>query len=214
VPGYGSTTLASPSSTAPTLSTAPPTTAPSLPITSIPFPHSPSRIPSTFDVPAFGAPSAPGAGGFNERLGVPRFSKIDFPSYDGVDDPLNWLHRCEQFFRGQRTLASDRVWLASYHMTGVAQTWYYALEQDEGMLSWERFKELANQCFGPDVRSNRLSELARLPWHGTVQEYQERFNALVCHTPELSPLQKADLFVGGLPDHIRVDVELRAPQDL
>jgi len=99
-------------------------------------------------------------------------------------------------------------------MTGVAQTWYYALEQDEGMLSWERFKELANQCFGPAVRSNRLSELARLPWHGTVQEYQERFNALVCHTPELSPLQKADLFVGGLPDHIRVDVELRAPQDL
>ena len=36
----------------------------------------------------------------------------------------------------------------------------------------------------------------------------------MCHTPELSPLQKADLFVGGLPDHIRVDVELRAPQDL
>ena len=120
VPGYGSTTLASPSSMAPTLSTAPPTTAPSLPITSILFPHSPSQIPSTFDVPAFGAPSAPGAGGFNERLGVPRFSKIEFPSYDGIDDPLNWLHRCEQFFRGQRTLASDRVGLASYHMTGVA----------------------------------------------------------------------------------------------
>jgi len=29
-------------------------------------------------------------------------------------------------------------------MTGVAQTWYYALEQDEGMPSWERFKDLAN----------------------------------------------------------------------
>jgi len=96
-------------------------------------------------------------------------------------------------------------------MTGVAQTWYYALEQDEGMLSWKRFKELAHQCFGPAVCSNHLSELARLPWYGIVQEYQERFNALVCHTPELSPLQKADLFVGGLPDHIRVDVELRAP---
>jgi len=23
--------------------------------------------------------------------------------------------------------ASDRVWLASYHLTGAAQTWYYAL---------------------------------------------------------------------------------------
>jgi len=161
-----------------------------------------------------GAPGAPGAAGAHERLGVPRFSKLDFPTYDGAKDPLNWLHRCEQIFRGQRTLASDRVWLASYHMTGVAQTWYYALEQDEGMPSWERFEELANQRFGPAIRSNRLSELARLPWHGTVQDFQERFNSMVCHTPELSPKQKADLFVGGLPDHIRVDVELRTPQML
>jgi len=99
-------------------------------------------------------------------------------------------------------------------MTGVAQTWYYALEQDEGMPSWERFEELANQRFGLAIRSNRLSELARLPWHGTVQDFQERFNSMVCHTPELSPKQKADLFVGGLPDHIRVDVELRTPQTL
>ncbi|XP_039827202.1 uncharacterized protein LOC120688919 [Panicum virgatum] len=76
----------------------------------------------------------------------------------------------------------------------MAQTWYYALEQDEGMPSWERFKELANQRFGTAIRSNRLSELARLPWHGTVQDFQERFNAMVCHTPELSPKQKADLF--------------------
>ena len=56
--------------------------------------------------------------------------------------------------------------------------------------------------------------MARLPWHGAVQDYQERFNAMVCHTPELSPQQKADLSVGDLPDHIRVDVELRAPQTL
>jgi len=185
-----------------------------LPITSIPFPHSPSSIPDGFNMPSFGAPGAQGHGGASERLGIPRFSKIDFPSHDGAEDPLNWLHRCEQFFRGQRTLASDRVWLASYHMTGVAQTWYYALEQDEGIPSWERLKELVNQRFGPAIRSNRLSELARLPWHGAVQDYQDRFNAMVCHTPDLSPQQKADLFVGGLPDHIRVDVELRAPQTL
>jgi hypothetical protein len=26
--------------------------------------------------------------------------------------------------------------------------------------------------------------------------------------------QRAELFIGGLPDHIRVDVELQTPQDL
>ena len=63
----------------------------------------------------------------------PKFYKLEFPTFDGAVDPLNWLNHCEQFFRGQRTLASDRTWLASYHLRGAAQTWYYALEQDEGM---------------------------------------------------------------------------------
>lgn len=36
-----------------------------------------------------------------ERLGVPRFSKLDFPTHDGSKDPMNyWLNHCEMFFRG------------------------------------------------------------------------------------------------------------------
>nr|XP_020199196.1 vegetative cell wall protein gp1-like [Aegilops tauschii subsp. strangulata] len=50
----------------------------------------------------------------------PRFAKLDFATYDGTEDPLNWLNQCEQFFRGQRTLASKRTWLASYHLRGAA----------------------------------------------------------------------------------------------
>uniref|UniRef100_A0A453EGX2 Uncharacterized protein n=1 Tax=Aegilops tauschii subsp. strangulata TaxID=200361 RepID=A0A453EGX2_AEGTS len=38
--------------------------------------------------------------------------------------------------------------------------------------------------------------------------------ALACHASGVMAQQRADLFVGGLPDHIRVDVELRGPQDL
>uniref|UniRef100_A0A453EIJ4 Uncharacterized protein n=1 Tax=Aegilops tauschii subsp. strangulata TaxID=200361 RepID=A0A453EIJ4_AEGTS len=38
--------------------------------------------------------------------------------------------------------------------------------------------------------------------------------ALACHASSVMAQQRADLFVGGLPDHIRVDVELRGPQDL
>jgi hypothetical protein len=34
---------------------------------------------------------------------VPRYFKLDFPHYDGKEDPLPWLSRCEQFFRAQRT---------------------------------------------------------------------------------------------------------------
>jgi hypothetical protein len=144
----------------------------------------------------------------------PKFYKLEFTTYDGSEDPLNWLSHCEQFFRGQRTLASDRTWLASYHLRGPAQTWYYTLEQSEGMLSWERFKELCHLQFGPPVRDSRLAELGRLPFRTTVQDFAERFNAILCHARNLDNLQKAELFVGGLSDHIRVDVAMRTPQDL
>ncbi|XP_073352309.1 uncharacterized protein [Aegilops tauschii subsp. strangulata] len=145
----------------------------------------------------------------------PRFAKIDFATYDGTKDPLNWLNQCDQFFRGQRTLASERTWLASYHLRGAAQTWYYALEQDEGAKpTWERFRELCLLRFGPPVRGSRLSELGRLPFTSTVQDFADRFQALACHASGVTAQQRADLFVGGLPDHIRVDVELCGPQDL
>nr|XP_051206007.1 extensin-like [Lolium perenne] len=33
-------------------------------------------------------------------LAPPRYAKLEFATYDGVEDPLNWLNQCEQFFRG------------------------------------------------------------------------------------------------------------------
>ena len=140
----------------------------------------------------------PAAPGVSHGTHPPRFYKLEFPTYDGAEDPLNWLNHCDQFFRGQRTLASDRTWLASYHLTGVAQTWYYALEQDEGMPTWDRFKEMCNLQFRPAVRGTCLSKLACLPFTSMVQDYSERFNAVLCHAQNLSASQKVELFVGGL----------------
>jgi hypothetical protein len=69
--------------------------------------------------------------------------------------------------------------------------------------------------FGPPTQGTRLAELARLPFTSTVQEYVERYNTVLYHTDDdLGPRQKAKLFVGGLPEHIRVDVEMRHPPDL
>ena len=35
--------------------------------------------------------------------------KLRFPKYDGSDDPIGWLHKCEQFFRSQRTPEDEKV---------------------------------------------------------------------------------------------------------
>ncbi|XP_066390750.1 uncharacterized protein [Miscanthus floridulus] len=79
----------------------------------------------------------------------PKFYKLEFPSFDGAADLLNWLNHYEQFFHGQRTLALDRTWLASYHLRGAAQTWYYALEQDEGMPTWNASAICASSASAP-----------------------------------------------------------------
>jgi hypothetical protein len=102
----------------------------------------------------------------------------------------------------------------SYHLQGAAQTWYFTLGQDEDRPTWERFKELCHIQFGPPVRGSRLAELDRIQFHSTVQDYTDRFNTVLCHARNLDSSQKADLCVGGLPDHIWVNVELRAPRDL
>ena len=77
------------------------------------------------------------------------------------------------------------------------------------MPTWDRFGELCTLRFGPSFHGTRLSELARLPFVSTVQDYAERFIAILCHARDLTASQKSELFTGGLLDHIRVDVELR-----
>ena len=203
-------------------STQPPLTG--LPIQSIPFPHSPSPLPSLSSImnepimssatvvhespSRYHQPPSP------EGSGVPRFHKLSFPVYDGKEDPLGWLNRCESFFRGQQTREADKVWLASFHMTGSAQQWFYVLERDAGRPSWDAFRLLCHQRFGPALSTNHLADLARLPFSSTVDAYMEAFQARLAHAGHLHPLQQAQLFTGGLPEHIRVDVELHEPQDL
>lgn len=65
-----------------------------------------------------------------ENPRVPHFHKLEFPIFDGKDDPMPWLKHYERFFHGQRT--EENMWLASYHLTGSAQHWYLPLEDDEG----------------------------------------------------------------------------------
>jgi hypothetical protein len=50
-------------------------------------------------------------------VGVPRFHRLEFATFDGKEDPIQWLNRCDQFFDGQRTIEEE----ASYHMIGVSR---------------------------------------------------------------------------------------------
>uniref|UniRef100_A0A2C9UZC0 Uncharacterized protein n=1 Tax=Manihot esculenta TaxID=3983 RepID=A0A2C9UZC0_MANES len=52
---------------------------------------------------------------------VPKYTKLDFPRYNGTEDPLGWISRCQHFFKHQSTPDDEQVGLASYHLEGIAQ---------------------------------------------------------------------------------------------
>jgi hypothetical protein len=105
--------------------------------------------------------------------------KLLFPTYDGTEDPLPWLNRCEQFFRIQKTEDVGRVFLATFYMTGDAAQWFTLVEHNRGTPDWAEFVKLVNQRFGPPLRGNALGELIQLKRDTMIADYQSRFLALV-----------------------------------
>lgn len=52
-----------------------------------------------------------------------RFSRLDFPRFDG-ENPTGWIYKAEQFFHYQKTDANEKVLLASFHLQEEALQWY------------------------------------------------------------------------------------------
>ncbi|XP_019053919.1 PREDICTED: uncharacterized protein LOC109114927 [Nelumbo nucifera] len=145
---------------------------------------------------------------------IPKYSRLEFPSYSGSGDPLGWLYHYEQFFRNQRTEEKDKVSLVAFHMTDEAQLWFYRVEQEEPGLNWDQFKSYCLLRFGPPLTSNPLGELINLKQIGTVVEYQRQFQTLLARASLVRPDQQVDMFTARLAEPLRVDVEMQSPPNL
>lgn len=77
-------------------------------------------------------------------------------------DPLSWLNKCEHFFGYHNTSEEQAMNIASFHLEGEAQHWFFELMKDKPSLAWDTFKEQCNRRFGPPIRDDVLGELAKL----------------------------------------------------
>ncbi|XP_066311855.1 uncharacterized protein [Miscanthus floridulus] len=144
----------------------------------------------------------------------PKFQKLDFPRYDGKSDPMIFINKCESYFRQQRTMAEERVWMASYQLEGVAHMWFIQLQEDEGTPPWGCFKELLNLRFGPHLRSAPLFELSECRRTGSVEDYANRFQELLPRAGRLDESQRVQLFTGGLLPPLSHAVRIHNPETL
>ena len=161
--------------------------------------------------------SSAGAGptdGSHHNDRPPRFQKMDFPRFNGKSDPLIFINRCESYFHQQRTMPEEKVWMASFNLEDVAQLWYIQLQEDEGTPRWGRFKELLHLRFGPPLRSAPLFELSEFRRTGTVEEYSNRFQALLPRAGRLDEIQRVQLYTGGLLPPLSHAVRIHNPETL
>lgn len=68
--------------------------------------------------------------------------------------------------------------------------------------------------FGPPVHSNPLGELITLRQTDTMEEYVEKFQALLARTDSVLLEHQVDILIVGLTDKLRLDVQLAKPHDL
>lgn len=60
---------------------------------------------------------------------VPKYSRLQFPTYDSSEDPLVWVHQYEQVFHSQGTMEEDKVSRAAFHMIDEANC---------GIIRWSK----------------------------------------------------------------------------
>jgi hypothetical protein len=111
-------------------------------------------------------------------------------------------------------MPEEKVWMASYNLEDVAQLWFIQLQEDEGTPPWGRFKELLNLRFGPVLRSAPLFELSECRRTGSVEEYSNRFQALLPRAGRLEEGQRVQLYTGGLLPPLSHQVRIHAPETL
>lgn len=137
--------------------------------------------------------------------------KLVFPTYDGENDPLEWLFRAEQFFIYHNTSPAQRLLIVSFHLKGPALHWYKLLETDQVITSWEAFSRALTLRFSPTEYDDPAIPLSKLRQQTTVSTYQKHFKILATKVVELSERLRTAQFISGLKDELRYDVQLFKP---
>jgi hypothetical protein len=150
----------------------------------------------------------------NNHQYTPRTLKLDFPRFNGAEDPTSWICRAEQFFRFHETPIEDHVALASFHLKGEAQLWYQLLQQEAESLNWPTFKAGLLARYGPTQFFDHFGELTKLQQIGTVKDYHTKFEQLLAKAGPLPRVRQVSCFVSGLKEGIKADVLAGRPADL
>lgn len=143
----------------------------------------------------------------------PRFTKIDFPKFQGAD-PSGWVYKCERFFEFNQIEETQKVKLAAMHLDEKALQWFQWFEKAQTLLNWKGFVAGIIARFGPNIFEDAIGELTKLTQTSTVKVYQERFEELANRTSGLTQEFFVSCFLSSLREDIRAGVQMFAPTNI
>ncbi|KAK0596167.1 hypothetical protein LWI29_013330 [Acer saccharum] len=148
------------------------------------------------------------------RSYLPGLVKLDFPRYNGTEDPTSWICRVEQFFEFHRSAEDERVPLAFFNLEGDAQLWFQLMKEETPVATWEVFKQGLHNRYGPTQFQDFFGDLTKLQQMGSMKEYQTEFERLLIRAGKLTLAQQVGCFVSRLKESIKTDVQACKPESL
>lgn len=96
------------------------------------------------------------------------------PKFSG-ENPRGWVRKCNKLFSHHYVPYNQKVYLATMHLDGDVEIWYFSFVEEQQELKWEQLVEEIYSRFSPEARLNSIAELKKLQQIGSVDDYWEKF---------------------------------------
>ncbi|KAL4201233.1 hypothetical protein AMTRI_Chr02g257670 [Amborella trichopoda] len=104
---------------------------------------------------------------------LPRMVKLDFPKFNGEEDPTSWVCGADQFFEFHQTPEEDHIPL-------------YQLTKEEGRIAtWEDFKSGFHVPYSPTQFQYFFGDLIKLQQTGLVRDSQTKCSCSILYKSHL-----------------------------
>ena len=150
------------------------------------------------------------------RFGI----KVEKPAnYDGDkgQDLDTWLFQVREHLDLATIPATGHVAYAASLLRGNAALWWReACEAQHRPATWDDFCRVIREQFRPEDYGRRGRDELATMWQYTresVADFVYRFRATCLRVPDLSEVEKLDRFVRALVQEVRLQVELRGPNN-
>ncbi|GKV33977.1 hypothetical protein SLEP1_g42408 [Rubroshorea leprosula] len=143
-----------------------------------------------------------------------KFGKVDFPSYDGIENFRGWLYKCNRFFKAHNILDENKVEIASMYLSGDAIIWHECYMQDKMTFSdWRDYIFDMSLRFGEGEMQDPIILWKNLNQTCSVNDYQRDFEKIRSRV-KCSEKQAMAMFVGGLKEELQHPVACYNPKSV